>query len=37
LEDLGIQHEDVKDLGGQLILEFRDPDGIALEITAPAA
>ncbi|MCR4511710.1 VOC family protein [Aeromicrobium sp. 50.2.37] len=36
LDDLGIDHEDVKDLGGQLILEFRDPDGIALEITAPA-
>jgi catechol 2,3-dioxygenase-like lactoylglutathione lyase family enzyme len=37
LDDLGVLHEDVKDLGDQAILEFRDPDGIALEITAPTA
>jgi catechol 2,3-dioxygenase-like lactoylglutathione lyase family enzyme len=37
LDDLGILHEDVKDVGGQLILEFRDPDGIALEIAAPTS
>ena len=37
LDDLGILHEDVKDVGGQAILEFRDPDGIALEIAAPTS
>ena len=36
LDDLGIDHEPVKDLGRALILEFRDPDGIALELSAPA-
>ncbi|KAA1379867.1 VOC family protein [Aeromicrobium fastidiosum] len=37
LDDLGIAHEGVKDLGdaGIAILEFRDPDNIALELTAP--
>lgn len=37
LDDLGIAHEPVKDLGdaGMAILEFRDPDNIALEIAGP--
>lgn len=37
LDDLGIAHEGIKDLGpgGISILEFRDPDNIALELTAP--
>ncbi len=34
LDDLGAQHGEVKDLGGRFILEFRDPDGIALELFA---
>lgn len=34
LDGLGVAHEDVKDLGGTAILEFRDPDGIALELFA---
>lgn len=39
LDDLGIAHEGIKDLGdaGIAILEFRDPDNIALELTAPTA
>jgi glyoxylase I family protein len=37
LDDLGAPHEGVKDLGSMLILEFRDPDGIALELSAPGA
>ncbi|PPK93131.1 catechol 2,3-dioxygenase-like lactoylglutathione lyase family enzyme [Kineococcus xinjiangensis] len=36
LESLGVAHAGVKELGGNLILEFRDPDGIALELFAPA-
>ena len=28
-------HEPVKDIGPSYILEFRDPDNIALELTAP--
>ncbi|GGF90472.1 glyoxalase [Rhodococcoides trifolii] len=37
LDDLGVAHEGVKDLGdaGMAILEFRDPDNIALEIAGP--
>jgi glyoxylase I family protein len=35
LDDLGIRHETVKDIGPSYILEFRDPDNIALELTAP--
>ena len=35
LDDLGIPHEAVKDIGMMYILEFRDPDNIALELTAP--
>jgi glyoxylase I family protein len=35
LDDLGITHEPVKDIGPSYILEFRDPDNIALELTAP--
>ncbi len=36
LDELGVAHEPVKDLGRALILEFRDPDGVALELYAPA-
>jgi glyoxylase I family protein len=35
LDDLGIGHEPIKDIGPSYILEFRDPDNIALELTAP--
>lgn len=35
LDDLGIAHGDVKEIGGGWILEFRDPDNIALELLAP--
>jgi glyoxylase I family protein len=34
LDDLGISHEPIKDIGVAYILEFRDPDNIALELTA---
>ena len=36
LDDLGLTHADVKDVGGAFVLEFRDPDGVALELSAPA-
>lgn len=35
LDDLGVAHGPVKDIGPSYILEFRDPDHIALELTAP--
>ncbi len=35
LDDLEISHEPVKDIGLMYILEFRDPDNIALELAAP--
>lgn len=35
LDDLGVAHEPVKDIGAMYILEFRDPDNIALELSAP--
>ena len=34
LDDLGIAHEPIKDIGTSHILEFRDPDNIALELIA---
>ena len=34
LERLGAPHGEVKDVGPMYILEFRDPDGIALELVA---
>jgi len=37
LDDRGISHGGIKDIGSGFILEFRDPDGIALELFAPAA
>ena len=37
LEDRGITHSGVKDIGAGHILEFRDPDNIALELFAPQA
>ncbi len=35
LDELGIAHEPIKDIGVMYILEFRDPDNIALELVAP--
>lgn len=35
LDEIGVQHEPVKDIGPSYILEFRDPDNIALELSAP--
>ena len=35
LDDLGISHGPIKDIGHAYILEFRDPDFIALELSAP--
>jgi glyoxylase I family protein len=35
LDDVGVDHEPIKDIGPSYILEFRDPDNIALELTAP--
>lgn len=35
LDDRGVPHGDVKDIGEAFILEFRDPDNIALELFAP--
>lgn len=37
LEEKGIAHSGVKDIGAGWILEFRDPDNIALELFAPKA
>lgn len=34
LDSLGVAHGGVKDLGAGAILEFRDPDGVALELFA---
>lgn len=36
LDQRGIGHGGIKDIGSGSILEFRDPDGIALELYAPA-
>ena len=35
LDEIGVRHEPVKDIGPLYILEFRDPDNIALELSAP--
>ena len=35
LDDLGTPHDEIKDIGTNYILEFRDPDNIALELIAP--
>jgi glyoxylase I family protein len=35
LDEIGVAHEPIKDIGPSYILEFRDPDNIALELTAP--
>ncbi len=35
LDSLGIAHEPIKDIGVMFIMEFRDPDNIALELIAP--
>ncbi|MET3804630.1 glyoxylase I family protein [Nakamurella sp. UYEF19] len=37
LDTRGVQHGGVKDIGAGYILEFRDPDNIALELFAPKA
>jgi len=34
LDRLGVVHADIKDIGRHHILEFRDPDNIALELIA---
>jgi glyoxylase I family protein len=36
LDEAGVAHGGVKDIGVASILEFRDPDGIALELIAAA-
>lgn len=36
LDELGIAHDGVKDIGLGCLLEFRDPDNIALELWADA-
>lgn len=35
LDEVNVEHQPVKDIGPSYILEFRDPDNIALELTAP--
>ena len=35
LDELSVAHEPVKDIGPSYILQLRDPDNIALELTAP--
>jgi len=35
LDEVGVEHEPIKDIGPSYILQFRDPDNIALELTAP--
>jgi glyoxylase I family protein len=37
LDELGVEHGGIKDIGSGLILEFRDPDNIALELFTPAS
>jgi catechol 2,3-dioxygenase-like lactoylglutathione lyase family enzyme len=37
LDERSIAHGGVKDIGAGAVLEFRDPDGIALELYAPPA
>ncbi len=37
LDEKGVAHGGVKDIGAGHILEFRDPDNIALELFAPKA
>ncbi|MBA2560083.1 MAG: VOC family protein [Propionibacteriales bacterium] len=37
LDERGIGHGGVKDIGAGYILQFRDPDNIALELFAPKA
>lgn len=35
LDQRGVAHPEIKDIGPGFILEFRDPDNIALELYAP--
>jgi glyoxylase I family protein len=35
LDERGVTHSGIKDIGAGYILEFRDPDNIALELYAP--
>ncbi|MGH7918767.1 MAG: VOC family protein [Candidatus Dormibacteraceae bacterium] len=37
LDQRSVPHEAIKDIGTSCILEFRDPDNIALELSAPKA
>jgi len=36
LDELGIAHEEIKNIGAGHVLEFRDPDNVALELFAAA-
>ncbi len=36
LDGIGVAHGEIKDIGQGFILEFRDPDNIALELYAPS-
>lgn len=37
LDGLGVEHDGIKPIGdGMGIVEFRDPDGVALELSGPA-
>ena len=36
LDEMGVPHEAVKEIAHGYLLEFRDPDNIALELFAPA-
>lgn len=37
LDERGVAHGGIKDIGGAFILEFRDPDNIGLELFAPGS
>lgn len=37
LDERGLAHGGIKDIGGAAILELRDPDNISLELFAPGA
>jgi glyoxylase I family protein len=37
LDERGVTHAGIKEIGHGFILEFRDPDNIALELMAPAS
>jgi len=37
LDELSVPHEEIKNIGAGYILEFRDPDNIALELFTPGS